>query len=285
MGANSSLHSKGYIVHWSHELQVLRTIPWEDMETIKTLILDPSVDKFTILSLTRIPDADNEDLVDPLIGSPPALENLPNYHPNTETRVEIFELDNETGAFKSTSRQTQRMLLRNGEKVDSCCIQPGQLSMVDKIKHWDSEHDVGKRNSNSAEHEVNERYIPEPSHCFDHRFCSLEKEQGFVINRAVTVQRPRYHDGFEFISPSPGVFYFSRFQNEGYGADDVSIMRPYSPDFSPDHQQLYESIDQLPEGKGARAFGDSDFLVFVKEFAVCIRSFNDSAVWDPSEIH
>lgn len=283
MGTDSA--REGFLAHWSFESQIVRVMPWEDLETVKTLILDPSMDKFTVLTLTGLPETDDEALIDPITTepsrNPAALTYLTNYYPNTETHVETFELDDKSGTFKPTSRQTRRMLLRHGKGVNRCSIRPGQLCLIDEIKHWFGE----ETDSNNARYELNERHMLGFPHPFDHRLCSLEKGQGFVINRAVTIQNPECDEGFDFISPSPEVFYLSWSHSVDYGADKASIMRPYSPDFSPVYQRLYESTDQLRDGVGARIFGDGDFMVFVKRFKVCIRSFNERNVWDPSQIN
>ncbi|KAJ5987726.1 hypothetical protein N7481_002936 [Penicillium waksmanii] len=267
------------LIHWSFGSRIARTIPWKDARTIKSLILDPDEEKFIVFHIDDLPDS----------SSVPSLTT--SFIPNVEAHLETFALDDRErgGVFRSTSDRIQSLFLRRDSSVRKspfrCETHPGQINLnVEEENFWDEDHPDGSESVDSDDPYGAEIYDPELHTWASQRFFSFERNQQLVVHRVHTV-RPSLPvpEKLKFISPSPGIIYYAEFQTQWEGDPGrVMVLHASKSDRDPVHD--YEAYFEVRKGHGAKIYGDGDFMVFVRPYEMSIHSFNDRAVWNPSQI-
>jgi hypothetical protein len=270
------------LIHWSFGSRIARTIPWKDANTIRSLILDPDEEKFTVLHINRLSDGPSDNPSDPSLTNP--------FIPNVEAHLETFTLDDEErgGVFRSTADRIQTLFLRRDRSVRNspcrCETHPGHINLnVEEQDFWD-EPDLDAESVGSDGHYGAELYDPELHSWNSQRFFSIEGNQKIVVHRAHTV-RPSLPvpEMLKFISPSPGIIYYAECQTQRGGeVSRVMVLHASKPDRDPVHD--YEAYFEVRKGHGAKIYGDGDFMVFVRPYDMSIHSFNDRMVWNPSQI-
>ncbi|CAI7592450.1 unnamed protein product [Penicillium pancosmium] len=270
------------LIHWSFGSRIARTIAWKDANSIRSLILDPDEEKFTVLHINGLSDSLSDNPSDP------SLTN--SLIANEEAHLETFTLDDQKigGVFRSTSDRIQTLFLRRDRSVRNspflCETHPGHINLnVEEENFWD-EPDIDAEFVGSDGQYGAELYDPELHSWGSQRFFSIEGNQQIVVHRVRTV-RPSLPvpEMLKFISPSPGIIYYAQCQTQWGGeVSRVMVLHASKPDRDQVHD--YEAYFEVRKGHGAKIYGDGDFMVFVRTYDMSIHSFNDRTVWNPSQI-
>lgn len=250
-------HDQGYFIHWSFESRIDRTIPWkapQSMRAIRSVIPDPIDDKFTVVYLDRCPDTDPKSTVREYLGGlTPSGLAIP--------ILLDMDIDQKIAIPLNAEVHIETFTLGNGEEDAAF------RSTSDQIQRLSL-----RRNDEESSRE----YGP--------RFFSLEGDKKVVTHTMVYSSFDV--NNFNFVSPSPGIFYVidTRLMRETR-AYKFWMQIMHSIKSSNGRIRDYEIYCEVPMEHRTEIYGDGDFIITVNPSDLKVQSFNKLEIWDPDQIN